>query len=89
MDEGLYPPLAPPSFIFRERKEEEWKKYGEELFLFGHLDFSTFFSGIYRPFHKTLPKSKAFVNWISGRFYETDCTKEFFLQSSNQARRSV
>ena len=28
----------------------------------------------YRPFHKTLPRSSAFVKWISVRFYETDCT---------------
>ena len=28
----------------------------------------------YRPFHKTLPRSSAFANWISVRFYETDCT---------------
>ena len=28
---------------------------------------------IYRPFHKTLPRSRAFVNWISVRFYEMDC----------------
>ena len=27
---------------------------------------------IYRPFNKTLPRSSAFVNWISVRFYETD-----------------
>ena len=27
----------------------------------------------YRPFHKTLPRSSAFVNWILVRFYETDC----------------
>ena len=27
----------------------------------------------YCPFHKTLPRSSAFVNWISVRFYETDC----------------
>ena len=27
----------------------------------------------YRPFHKTLPRSSTFVNWISVRFYETDC----------------
>ena len=25
-------------------------------------------------FHKTLPKSSAFINRISLRFYETDCT---------------
>ena len=29
---------------------------------------------IYRPFHKTLPRSNAFVNWISVRFYETGCS---------------
>ena len=28
---------------------------------------------IYRPFHKTLPRSSAFANQISVRFYETDC----------------
>ena len=28
---------------------------------------------IYRPFHKTLPRSSEPVNWISLRFYETDC----------------
>ena len=35
-----------------------------------------FFFFIYlsqRPFHKTLPKSNAFMNRISVRFYETDC----------------
>ena len=31
------------------------------------------FNENYRPFHKTLPKSSAFVSWISVRFYETDC----------------
>ena len=28
---------------------------------------------IYRPFHKTLPRSSALVNWTSVRYYETDC----------------
>ena len=28
---------------------------------------------LYRQFHKTLPRSSAFLNWISVRFYETDC----------------
>ena len=28
---------------------------------------------IYRPFHKTLPRSSAFVNRISVRFFETGC----------------
>ena len=27
-----------------------------------------------RQFHKTLPKSNAFINWISVRFYETVCS---------------
>ena len=32
----------------------------------------------YRPFHKTLPISSTFVNWISGRFYETGCSSVGF-----------
>ena len=35
----------------------------------------------YRPFHKTLPRSSAYVNWISVRFYKTGCT------SKSQKRR--
>ena len=31
------------------------------------------YSYIYRPFHKTLLRSSAFVNWSSVRFYETVC----------------
>ena len=30
---------------------------------------------IYRPFHKTLPRSRVFVKWISVRFHETDYIK--------------
>ena len=30
---------------------------------------------LYRLFHKTLPISSAFLNWISVRFYGTGCTK--------------
>ena len=30
---------------------------------------------MYRPFYKTLPRSSAFFNWISVRFYETDYNK--------------
>ena len=26
---------------------------------------------MYRPFHKTLSRSSAYINWISVRFYET------------------
>ena len=37
---------------------------------------------MYRPFHKTLPRSSAFVNVISGRFYETGCSSNFFCQTS-------
>ena len=33
----------------------------------------------YRPFHKTLPRSSAFVNWILVRFYETGCRKTYNL----------
>ena len=33
----------------------------------------TFVHKVYRLFHKTLPRSIAFVNWISLRFYETGC----------------
>ena len=36
---------------------------------------------IYRPFHKTLLRSSALVNWISARFYETDCTWRPILTS--------
>ena len=35
----------------------------------------------YRPFHKTLPRSSAFVNWISVRFYETGCTKNILKET--------
>ena len=28
----------------------------------------------YRPFHKTLPRTSAFVNWISVRFIDIDCS---------------
>ena len=28
---------------------------------------------VYRQFHKTLPRSSVFLNWISVRFYEMDC----------------
>ena len=27
----------------------------------------------YQPFHKTLTRSSAFLNWISVKFYETGC----------------
>ena len=32
-------------------------------------------SSKYRPFHKTLPRSSAFLNRVSVRFYETGCIK--------------
>ena len=37
----------------------------------------------YRPFKKTLPRSSAFVNWISVRFYETGCSWENCWQEIN------
>ena len=36
------------------------------------------FSLIYRQFHKNFPRSSAFINWTSVRFYETDCTWMIF-----------
>ena len=29
----------------------------------------------YRPFHKTLPRSSAFLKWSSVKFYETGCSR--------------
>ena len=37
---------------------------------------------MYRSFHKILPRSRAFVNWISVRFYETYLLLEVVLQGS-------
>ena len=39
------------------------------------------------PFHKTLPRSSAFINWISVRFYETiyfKLLKYYGFHTSNQ-----
>ena len=33
----------------------------------------------YRPFHKTLPRYSAYVNWISVRIYETGCRWNIFI----------
>ena len=38
------------------------------------------FCCIYRPFHKTLPRSNASVNWMSVRFFETDCTNNMRMK---------
>ena len=43
----------------------------------------------YRPFHKTLPRSSAFVNWISVRFYETDCSTSNTFKDFNLFRFST
>ena len=44
---------------------------------------------MYRPFHKTLHRSNASVNWMSVRFYETDCIQVFswifFRTQKNQS----
>ena len=37
---------------------------------------------MYRSFHKTLPRSSAFINWISVRFYGTGCTSNFLVRTS-------
>ena len=39
------------------------------------------------PFHKTLPKSSAFINRISVRFYETDWIKNYTFSLFLQQRR--
>ena len=39
----------------------------------------TFFVIRYRPFHETIPRSSAFVNWNSVRFYETGCIQNWCL----------
>ena len=36
------------------------------------VDSDKLYCVMYRPFHKTLPRTSAFVNWISVRFYETE-----------------
>ena len=42
---------------------------------------SKHFPDMYSPFYKTLPRSCAFVNWISARFYEIDCTFNIIFSS--------
>ena len=42
---------------------------------------------LYRQFHSTFPRSSAFINWVSVRFYETDCTYEIFLHLSTSYDR--
>ena len=39
-----------------------------------HISLFHILNLYYRPFHKTLPRTSAFVYWISVWFYETDCT---------------
>ena len=41
----------------------------------------------YHPFHKTLPRSSACVNWISVRFYETGCI-ERLADAGNKAGKT-
>ena len=48
--------------------------YGIESF-----KFSYHYTLIYRPFHKTLPRTSAFINWITVRFYETGCSLRYFF----------
>ena len=62
-------------------------KYSEfiknpHIFMLGFVSYCTFQNLLviltkqlyYRPFHKTLLRSSAFVIWISVRFYETGCS---------------
>ena len=37
----------------------------------------------YRPFHKTLPRSNAYLKWMSVRFYETDCISQIKMFNLN------
>ena len=41
--------------------------------LYQFIPLLLFYKLLYTPFHETIPKSSAFVSWISVRFYETDC----------------
>ena len=43
---------------------------------YGQRDMVAMLYFKYRPFHKTLPRPSAFLNWISVRFYETDSNKK-------------
>ena len=40
-----------------------------------YIDGENLFFLEYHPFHETLPRSSAFVNWILVGVYETDCIK--------------
>ena len=41
----------------------------------GQQTLNYYFLFVYRPFHKTLPKSSVQMHWISVRFYEMDDTQ--------------
>jgi len=52
------------------------QNYKKKLLKIDLLLSRIFESVLYRPFHKTLPRSSLFVNWISLRFYETYCIRK-------------
>ena len=63
--------------LFHRRSHLQKKKITKYLLHYSFVYYATTVSMylcVYRPFHKTLPRSSAFVNLISVRFYETDCT---------------
>ena len=76
----------PPLLMARQLREElflwlpfaiclyfEFKQYSPFIFLMFPKKFLLL---MYQPFHKTLQRFSAFVNWISVRFYETDCIRK-------------
>ena len=75
--------VAVGTYFMKSSVHESWlTSYGHGLkedLVFKYLGLSDFWLNKknwkfrYRPFHTTLPRSSAFVNWISVRFYETDC----------------
>ena len=44
---------------------------------------------VYHPFHNTLPRSSAFVKWISVRFYEADCSTSNVLKISQKMYTNI
>ena len=49
------------------------KKTQRKLIQFHSGSIKSFCIIIYLPFHKTLSRSSAFLNWLSVRFYECIC----------------
>ena len=60
-------------YFINAKKVEKIKKYCHEL----------------SPFHKTLPRYSAFVNWMSVRFYEMDCILFQDMATEEELREGV